>query len=104
MAQDCGLVTMASSILSIQNVKKSFGGLDVLKGINLEIEQGKITGIIGPNGAGKSTLFDIISGYQKANEGKIIFEGKDVSKLMPHLLARQGVIRTFQVTRIFRSD
>jgi ABC-type branched-subunit amino acid transport system ATPase component len=103
MAKDCGLVTMTNSILSIQSVKKSFGGLDVLKGINLDIEQGKITGIIGPNGAGKSTLFDIISGYQKANEGKIIFEGKDVSALMPHLLARQGVIRTFQLTRIFRN-
>ena len=96
MAQDCGLVTMASSILSIQNVKKSFGGLDVLKGINLEIEQGKITGIIGPNGAGKSTLFDIISGYQKANEGKIIFEGKEVDLNSPRKSAEIGIDVVYQ--------
>jgi ABC-type branched-subunit amino acid transport system ATPase component len=93
---------MTKPILDIKGIKKSFGGIDVLKGIDLQLEEGKISGIIGPNGAGKSTLFDIISGYQKADGGEVHYEGKNISGKLPHVLARQGVIRTFQLTRIFR--
>jgi len=92
---------MTPSILSIDGVTKSFGGLDVLKGISLEVELGSITGIIGPNGAGKSTLFDIITGYQKSDAGTILFEGENIAGLSPHLFARRGLIRTFQLTRVF---
>ena len=94
---------MTNSIMQIKGIKKSFGGIEVLKGIDLSFEEGMISGIIGPNGAGKSTLFDIISGYQKADAGETFFEGKDILGKLPHILARQGVIRTFQLTRIFRN-
>tara|TARA_B110000503_G_C7172235_1_gene424914 strand:- start:7113 stop:7859 length:747 start_codon:yes stop_codon:yes gene_type:complete len=102
MAQSRGVVTMTKPILDIKGIKKSFGGIEVLKGLDLQLEAGKISGIIGPNGAGKSTLFDIISGYQKADAGEVSFEGNNIIGKLPHILARQGVIRTFQLTRIFR--
>jgi ABC-type branched-subunit amino acid transport system ATPase component len=94
---------MSNSILEVKGIEKSFGGINVLKGIDLKIEEGKISGIIGPNGAGKSTLFDIISGYQKADSGEVLFESANVIGRLPHILARQGIIRTFQLTRIFRN-
>lgn len=92
---------MVDSILKIDGISKSFGGLDVLKGISLEIERGTMSGIIGPNGAGKSTLFDIITGYQKSDAGTVVFDGEPVGGMPPHLLARRGLIRTFQLTRVF---
>ena len=101
MAQGYWVVVMSNSILSIEGVTKSFGGLDVLKGVSLEIEAGSITGIIGPNGAGKSTLFDIITGYQTSDNGSILFDGENIVGLPPHLFARRGLIRTFQLTRVF---
>jgi ABC-type branched-subunit amino acid transport system ATPase component len=94
---------MSNPILEVKGIEKSFGGINVLKGIDLKIEEGKISGIIGPNGAGKSTLFDIISGYQKADTGEVLFESANVIGRLPHILARQGIIRTFQLTRIFRN-
>lgn len=92
-----------SSLLEIRGITKAFGGLEVLRGVDLTIGEGEIYGIIGPNGAGKSTLFDIISGYQKADNGTVIFDGRDVTGRLPHLLAREGITRTFQLTRIFRN-
>ena len=103
MAQSYWVVAVTQPIIEIKGIKKSFGGIEVLKGIDLSLEQGKISGIIGPNGAGKSTLFDIISGYQKADEGQVFFEGTNIIGKLPHILARKGVIRTFQLTRIFRN-
>jgi ABC-type branched-subunit amino acid transport system ATPase component len=94
---------MSNPVLEVKGIEKSFGGINVLKGIDLKIEEGKISGIIGPNGAGKSTLFDIISGYQKADSGEVLFESANVIGRLPHILARQGIIRTFQLTRIFRN-
>ena len=94
---------MSNPILEVKGIEKSFGGINVLKGIDLKIEEGKISGIIGPNGAGKSTLFDVISGYQKADSGEVLFESANVIGRLPHILARQGIIRTFQLTRIFRN-
>ena len=94
---------MSNPILEVKGIEKSFGGINVLKGIDLKVEEGKISGIIGPNGAGKSTLFDIISGYQKADSGEVLFESANVIGRLPHILARQGIIRTFQLTRIFRN-
>lgn len=88
-------------ILELGNVSKSFGGLHVLKGITLDIARGSITGLIGPNGCGKSTLFDVITGYQRPNSGAISFNGSSIVGVAPHLLSRRGLIRTFQLTRVF---
>jgi len=90
-----------TALLSLRGVTKSFGGLDVLKGIDLDVPQGAIAGLIGPNGCGKSTLFDVVTGYQAPGSGTIRFAGHDITSLAPHTVARRGLIRTFQLTRIF---
>jgi len=91
-----------SAILSIRGVDKSFGALRVLRDTELEVEQGSITGLIGPNGSGKTTLFDIITGYRSLDSGSVYFDGTDVTGLKPYQLARRGLIRTFQLTRVFK--
>jgi len=88
-------------ILRLRGIGKSFGGLQVLRGIDLDIERGTIQGLIGPNGCGKSTLFDVTTGYQRVDAGSVEFEGEDISTLAPHVVSRRGLIRTFQLTRIF---
>jgi len=95
--------TPFDAILSVQGVGKSFGGLQVLRGIDLEVEPGTIHGLIGPNGCGKSTLFDVVTGNQKSNEGKVVFRGTEIGGVRPDIISRRGLVRTFQLTRVFRS-
>ena len=90
-------------ILSVKNVKKSFGGVSAVRDATFEVEKGKITSIIGPNGAGKTTLFNIINGIIKPDYGNIQFLGKDITGLKPHLIARAGVSRTFQLAKVFKN-
>jgi ABC-type branched-subunit amino acid transport system ATPase component len=85
----------------VKQIHKAFGGLKALQGIDLEVEQGEIFGLIGPNGCGKSTLFDVITGFQRAEEGTVEFDGQDLAGKLPHQVARVGLIRTFQLTRVF---
>ena len=89
------------SFLQAQKLTKSFGGLMALCEVNFEIHQGEIFGVIGPNGSGKTTLFNIITGFLKANEGKVTFMGKDVTGLPPHKICRQGISRIFQLVKPF---
>jgi len=91
----------AGPLLAVRGVAKSFGGLRALRDVHLEVERGSITGLIGPNGSGKSTLFDIITGYQAPDAGEIVFDGEPLRALPPHQISRRGLIRTFQLTRIF---
>jgi branched-chain amino acid transport system ATP-binding protein len=86
-------------ILELQNVSKRFGGLRAVKNVSLAMNEGEILFIIGPNGAGKTTLFNLISGFLHPNEGVIIFQGKDISKMAPHRAARLGIGRTFQIVK-----
>ena len=88
-------------ILSIENLSKSFGGIEANKNISFDINEGEILGIIGPNGAGKSTLFDLVTGYTKADTGKITFNNKNISGLRPDQISNLGIGRTFQKLKPF---
>ena len=89
------------SFLQVERLIKSFGGLMALCEVNFEIHQGEIFGVIGPNGSGKTTLFNVITGFLKANKGKVTFMGKDITGLPPHQICRQGIARIFQLVKPF---
>jgi branched-chain amino acid transport system ATP-binding protein len=92
---------MTEPILRIEGLAKRFGGLEALGGVNLTVSPGDFRAIIGPNGAGKSTFFNTMTGLLKPDAGRVVFEGRDVTGEPPHLLARRGVARTFQITSVF---
>jgi branched-chain amino acid transport system ATP-binding protein len=83
-------------------VKKTFGGVTALDGVNMNIDKGKMTMLIGPNGSGKTTLINVISGFYKPDEGQILFEGKDITGQPPNRVSLQGLVRTFQVPAPFQ--
>lgn len=89
-------------MLRVQNITKSFGGVQAIQGSTFEIQEGKVTALIGPNGAGKTTLFDIISGLLVPDTGDIIFGEHNVTSLAAHDRARLGISRTFQQVRLFK--
>ena len=89
------------TLLKVDNLSKSFGGIHANDGISFEIGEGEILGIIGPNGAGKSTLFDLITGYTCPDSGSIVFDGKDIFGLRPDKTSRLGIGRTFQKLKPF---
>lgn len=88
-------------ILSIENLSKSFGGIKANDDISFDVNESEILGIIGPNGAGKSTLFDLITGYTKADAGKITFDRKNISDMRPDQISNLGIGRTFQKLKPF---
>ncbi len=88
-------------ILEVTGVSKSFGGVVANSDISLNVPTGKIIGLIGPNGSGKTTLFNSIVGYHPIDRGSIKFEGSEISKLRVPEIARKGLLRTFQQTRIY---
>lgn len=92
-----------SPILEVKNVTKKFGGLTANNNISFDVAEGEILSVIGPNGAGKSTLFKMISSFMSTTSGEVLFRGERVSNLKPHIVARKGVVRTFQETTIFKS-
>ncbi len=92
---------MDNIILKCKNVKKYFGGLAALDGVNIDFEKNKLTLIIGPNGSGKTTLINTISGLYYPDEGQILFEGIDITNLEPHEKFRLGIVRTFQIPKPF---
>jgi ABC-type branched-subunit amino acid transport system ATPase component len=91
------------NILHTRGVTKTFGGVKALDNVSLDVYSGRITALIGPNGSGKSTLFEIISGLQKQDKGKVYFKEKEISKLSPYKRANQGIARTFQQVRLFKN-
>jgi len=86
-------------ILKVENVTKRFGGLIAVNKVSFEVEEKEILGIIGPNGAGKTTLFNVISGVYKPEEGRIIFDGTEITGLPPFKIARLGIARTYQIVK-----
>jgi neutral amino acid transport system ATP-binding protein len=94
-------MSVGESILAIEGLEKSYGGLHAVAGASFTVGRGSITALIGPNGAGKTTLFDLVTGFSRPDRGRIRFEGKAIAGLPPHRIARLGLVRTFQLTRVF---
>jgi ABC-type branched-subunit amino acid transport system ATPase component/ABC-type branched-subunit amino acid transport system permease subunit len=94
-------VHAGKTLLKLEHLSRSFGGLRAVEDVSLEVKQGDRHAIIGPNGAGKSTLFNLITGQLKPSAGKVIFDGRDITGKPPHAIARTGVGRAFQITTIF---
>ena len=90
-----------SAIIEVEKVSKSFGGVKANTDISLTVQEGGITGLIGPNGSGKTTLFNSIVGYHPIDVGSIKFRGREISKMLVPEIARLGLLRTFQQTRIY---
>jgi branched-chain amino acid transport system ATP-binding protein len=90
------------SILSVEGISLSFGGLGVLTDVAFQVERGRIFSIIGPNGAGKTSILNVIGGFYKPGRGKVIFEGNDISGISPDRRAALGLARTFQNIALFR--
>ena len=91
------------SLLECMDIWKNFGGVIALKNVNLSVKKGEILGIIGPNGAGKTTLFNVISGYYRPDQGKVIFDGEDITGQKPYYLCKKGIARTFQIPKPFKN-
>ncbi len=88
-------------MLKVHNLRKSFGGVKAVDISDLSFELNQLTSIIGPNGAGKTTFFDLISGFTEGDEGKVFLNEKNITNSQPFSIARQGMIRTFQLTKVF---
>ena len=92
---------MPEPLLRIDTIKKAFGGLMAIVDLSFEVKEGQIKSIIGPNGAGKTTLFNLITGVHFLSGGRIIFQGKPINGLGPHIIAFLGISRTFQTVELF---
>ena len=94
-------LNMDRVVLSVEDVRKSFGGLQALRGVNLKVYEGEILGLIGPNGCGKTTLINMITGHLALTGGTVKIDGETISGLPAHLIARRGIARTYQIPRPF---
>jgi branched-chain amino acid transport system ATP-binding protein len=90
-----------TALLTLDNASRSFGGLNAVESVSFSVEQGEILGLIGPNGAGKTTIINMITGVHPPTGGSIRFEGRDISRMRPHQIARLGLARTFQIVQPF---
>lgn len=89
------------SILEIKNISKTFGGLRAVNNVSFFAQEHEILGLVGPNGSGKTTIFNVILGLYTPDSGRILFKGKDLVGLMPHEICKEGLSRTFQLTKPF---
>ncbi|MGH6621110.1 MAG: ABC transporter ATP-binding protein [Alphaproteobacteria bacterium] len=92
---------MKPAIIEVTRTSKAFGGVAANREVTLHVQEGSITALIGPNGSGKTTLFNSIAGYHPIDSGSIRFEGREISRLGVQQIARLGLVRTFQQTRVF---
>jgi branched-chain amino acid transport system ATP-binding protein len=88
-------------VLEVEDVRRTFGGIVALNGVTFDVEAGKTHVIIGPNGAGKTTLFNCITGYHIPDDGTVVFDGDDITRVPDYEVARRGVRRTFQEVDVF---
>jgi branched-chain amino acid transport system ATP-binding protein len=89
-------------LLEVKNLTKKYGGLTAVNDFSFEINRGDFVGLIGPNGAGKTTIFNLISGFEKPNSGRIRFDGRNITGMKPHKIVNLGIARTFQLVRSFK--
>jgi branched-chain amino acid transport system ATP-binding protein len=89
------------SLLQVENITKRFGSLVAVNAVSMTVEPGELRAVIGPNGAGKTTFFNLISGFTAPTSGRIVFDGEDVTKLLPARRVWRGMARTFQITEVF---
>lgn len=89
-------------ILETRNLSKFFGGVKALYRANIAVDRGSITLVIGPNGSGKTTLINVVSGFYKADEGRVLFEGTDITNRSPFEVSRLGIVRTFQIPKALK--
>ena len=90
------------TVLSLQNLLKTFGGLVAVRDVSFDVEEGGIIGLIGPNGAGKTTVFNLITGNYRPNSGQVIFDGRNITRTPTHKIVQLGIARTFQTIRLFQ--
>ena len=95
---------MANELLQLSGLNKSFGGLKAVQNVSLTVPEGSLTALIGPNGAGKTTLFALMSGFVRPDAGSVRFAGQDITGQAPHLNARLGMTRTFQIVQPFAAQ
>ena len=88
-------------MLELQSLHRSFGSLKVIDGLDLKVDKGEVLGVLGPNGAGKTTLFNVVLGVLAASSGKVIFEGRELTRMRPWDRCRAGIGRTYQAPRPF---
>ena len=89
-------------LLSVMQLSRYFGGLAALSDVTFDLHKGEILGLIGPNGAGKTTLFNVINGFHQPSKGKVVFKGKNISRIKTHKICALGLARTFQVVKPLR--
>jgi len=89
------------SLLVLDNATRRFGGLNAVDGVTFSVEPGEVVGLIGPNGAGKTTMINMITGVHPATSGRIQFDGRDITRMRPHQIAKLGLARTFQIVQPF---
>lgn len=92
---------MAMALLEVKDLSKRFGGLVAVDKVSFEVKSGEIIGLIGPNGAGKTTVFNLLTGFLSKDQGQVIFQGNDITKIKPYQTASMGIFRTFQLTASF---
>jgi branched-chain amino acid transport system ATP-binding protein len=92
---------MSTPILQVRDAAKHFGGVMAVQDVSFDVHPGEVMGLIGPNGAGKTTLVDLITGVTRLTRGSVVFEGRQLSGLRPHVIGRMGIARTFQIVRPF---
>lgn len=88
-------------LLRVEGLSRRFGGVTAVDGLNLDVRRGEIVGLIGPNGSGKTTTFNLMTGSLKSDSGTVTFDGTDITGWPPYRIARAGLVRTFQLTRVF---
>ena len=94
---------MTTPLLDVRGLEKRFGGLVATDHVDLQVQRGEVHALIGPNGAGKTTLVAQLGGQLASERGRIVFDGDDITALPPHERARRGLVRSFQITRLFKS-